>query len=89
MERGRVREEDFIVLKDYIRRRYTPLLRHFRGRNAYLNTFPEINRQFLKSPYFGKFSKILHLSILFGIYPVIYPVVKPLYDRYVSGYRQD
>ena len=87
IEKGLAQERDFIVMKNYIRILYYPLLLHFRGRRSYLQTFPELNAQLLSCPYISRFYKFAHICILLGIFPLVYPIAQPLYRRYLAWRR--
>ena len=71
MEHHLAKEEDFVLRKASIRFLYLPLIARWSIRNKYFHTFPEINSCLLISRKVPLRTKLFHLLVLLGLYPII------------------
>lgn len=81
MKEGLAKEDDFYGLKCIVRNCYFPLLLKGRCRKAYLQTFPELNKEIFTNSRYGWISRIEHLCILLGVFHIVFPIARFLYRR--------
>lgn len=70
MEHHLAKEEDFILRKASILFLYLPLIGQSSARDKYLHAFPEINFRLLISRKVPLRTKLFHLLVLLGLYPI-------------------
>ena len=70
MEHHLAKEEDFIIKKMSIRFLYLPQIARWEIRRKYLQTFPEINVSLFFSRLVSFRSKVTHLFVILGLYPI-------------------
>ena len=71
MDRHLAKEEDFIIKKESIRFLYLPLIGQSGVCNKYLHTFQEINFCLLVNRRVPLRTKLFHLLVILGLYPVV------------------